>query len=176
MLVGKMVKLVPLERADLARSRAWANEMSLNEDILRVLPVAEEEQEKWYRNIVEDRSKIVFAIKTTKSGEHIGNTGLYHIDWIHRRAEFWIIIGEKRFWNKGLGAEATALMLAYGFHHINLARIFLHVSEDNKRALSTYKKLNFVLEGRLREHYFINGRYANILVMAILRRDYGLAK
>lgn len=176
MLIGKAVRLVPLEKGDLASTRAWANDMSLNEDILRVLPVSEEDQAKWYENLLEDRSRIVFAIKNSKSGEHLGNTGLYHIDWIHRRAEFWILIGDKRSWNRGLGAEVVLLMLLYGFHHLNLNKIYLHVSENNKRALSLYRKLKFVEEGRLMEHYYISGRYVNILVMAMLRSHYDCAK
>lgn len=176
MLIGKAVRLVPLEKAHLASTRAWANDMSLNEDILRVLPVFEEDQAKWYQNLLEDQSKIVFAIKSSKSGEHLGNTGLYHIDWIHRRAEFWILIGHKKFWGKGVGAEVVSLMLLYGFHHLNLNKIYLHVSERNNRALGLYKKLKFLEEGRLMEHYYISGRYVNILVMAMLRSDYDCAK
>jgi RimJ/RimL family protein N-acetyltransferase len=176
MLSGKTIKLVPLDKSDLELSRAWANDPSLNQDILRVLPVAQEDQERWYRSILEDQSKIVFAIKTTKDGEHIGNTGFYCIDWIHRRAQFWILIGQKGFWNQGVGAEATSLMVKYGFRHLNLAKIHLHVSENNERALRLYRKLNFITEGRMREHYFIDGRYVNVLIMSILRRDYGLGE
>ena len=176
MLVGQKVKLVPLEKFDLVQTQIWANDISLNENILRVLPVTQDHQEKWYRKIVEDRTKIVFAIKNLKDDEHIGNTGFYNIDWVHRRTEFWILIGEKSYWSEGLGTECISLMLNYGFNRLNMNKIYLYVSENNTRAVNLYKKMNFVDDGRLKQHYFIDGRYIDVLVMSILRMEFDCEK
>jgi diamine N-acetyltransferase len=175
-LVGEKIKLVPLEKDDLAKSRSWVNDVSLNSRMLRVLPVTQGEQERWYQDIANDPSKIVFAIKTLKGKEHIGNTGLYHTDWIHRRAEFWILIGEQDFWKQGVGSEVVSLMQRYAFKSLNLNRLYLNVGVDNREAIALYRKLDFVQEGILREHYYIEGRYYDIVTMAILRNDYDAQK
>lgn len=172
MLIGKKIKLVPLEKEDLTKSLSWANDMSLNSKVLRILPVTRMEEEKWYQNIVEDPSKLVFAIKTITDSEHVGNTGLYHIDWISRRAEFWIIIGEENFHAKGVGMEVLSLMKRFAFHGLNLNRLYLHVAEDNDAAIHLYEKNQFNREGLLKEHHFVDGRYVNVLIMAALRRDF----
>jgi len=172
MLNGKRIQLVPLERGDLAKSQSWVNDPSLTPRMLRVLPVTQVDQERWYEGIVRDPSKIVFAIKTFDGQEHIGNTGLYHIDWIHRRAEFWILIGERDFWSKGIGAEVVSLMQGYAFKDLNLNKLYLNVGMDNKEAISLYKKLNFVQEGILREHYYMESRYVDTMTMGILKRDF----
>jgi len=171
MLIGEKIKLVPLEKEDLARTRSWANEASLNSKMLRVFPVTQMEQEKWYEDAVGDSSKVLFAVKTLKDEEHVGNTGLYHIDWIHRRAEFWILIGDRGFWRQGIGQEVGSLMQRYAFNGLNLNKLYLNVGADNSQAISLYKKLNFVQEGILRQHYYVEGRYLDVITMAILRRD-----
>lgn len=176
MLEGKKIKLVPLEKEHLPNSLLWANDMSLNSKMLRVLPVTKVDQEKWYQIIVEDPSKIVFAIKTLKEDKHIGNTGIYHIDWLHRRGEFWVLIAERNFWKHGIGEEVASLMQKYAFQNLNLNKLYLNVSVDNKEAVSLYKKLNFHQEGVLKEHYFIEGKYVDIITMAILRKNFNYEK
>ncbi|MDY6972103.1 MAG: GNAT family protein [Thermodesulfobacteriota bacterium] len=172
MVTGEKVKLVHLEREDLPRARAWVNDSFLQSRILRVLPVTEADQARWYEDIIHNPSKIVFAIKTLNGEQHIGNTGLYHIDWIHRRAEFWILIGERDFWKQGIGTEIVSLMLRYAFQNINLNKIYLNVGVDNQAAIALYKKLSFVQEGLLKEHYFIEGKYVDVATMRILKRDF----
>jgi len=116
MLDGKKVKLVPLEKKDLPKSLTWVNDSELNSRMLRVLPVTQLDQEQWYQDIVSDSAKIVFAIKTQDGAKHIGNTGLYCIDWIHRRAEFWILIGERDYWKRGIGEEIVSLIQQFSFN------------------------------------------------------------
>jgi len=175
MLNGEKIKLVTLEKEDLEKSRSWANNMNLQKKILRVLPVTQSDEELWYQEILRNSSKIVFAIKTFND-EHIGNTGFYYIDWIHRRAEFWILIGEENFLRRGIGSEVLSLMLIYGFHHLNLNRIYLYVGSDNIEAVDLYKKLGFVKEGILKSHYYIENKYIDVIIMSILRENYGYKK
>ena len=176
MLIGKKIKLIPLEKEDLSKSRSWVNDTSLASKLLRVLPVTQTDHEKWYQDIVQDPSKMVFAIKTLSDEEHIGNTGLYHIDWIHRRAEFWILIGEREYWKKGIGAEVVTLIQKFVFNNLNLNKLYLNVGKDNNEAIGLYKKLDFVEEGVLKEHYFIEGKYLDIITMSILKRDFNYEK
>jgi len=172
MLIGKQIQLVHLEKEDLPKSQTWVNDPALKVLMLRVLPVTRMDQEKWLEEIVRNPAKMVFAIKLLESGEHIGNAGFYHIDWLHRRAEFWILIGERGYWGRGVGAEVVALMQRFAFCDLNLNKIYLHVGSTNEKAVSLYQKLNFVTEGVLREHYFLDGKYHDVLAMSVLRQDY----
>jgi RimJ/RimL family protein N-acetyltransferase len=176
MLKGKQIKLVPLEKEDLGNSLLWANDMSLNSRMLRVLPVTKADQDSWYQSVVEDPSKVVFAIKTLKEDKHVGNAGIYHIDWVHRRGQFWILIADRDFRKRGVGEEVTGLMQKYAFDNLNLNKLYLNVSQDNKEAISLYEKLNFRREGIFQEHYFIEGKYVDIITMAILRKNFSYEK
>jgi RimJ/RimL family protein N-acetyltransferase len=103
--------------------------------------------------------------------QFIGVTGLRHIDVRNRHAEFGIAIGEKTAWGSGYGTEATRLIVRYAFETLNFNRIWLHVGEDNERAVRVYEKVGFRTEGRLRQDMFRDGRYWDSLVMAVLRDD-----
>lgn len=171
MLVRQNVRLVPLERRHLDATRAWANDPELRARILRVLPVGEQDQERWFDNLAANPSRLVFAVQERSEGVHLGNTGLYNIDFLHRRAEFWILIASAEHRGRGYGRAALGLMLDYGFDELNLNRVYLHVGADNAPAIALYEKAGFRPEGLLREHYFIQGRYVDVLVMSRLRKD-----
>lgn len=176
MLTGKQIHLVPLSSRHLAKTRDWANNPELNAGILRVLPVTEIEQQIWFENVCTDSGKIVFAIHLLENDEHVGNCGFYNLDHLHRRAELWLLIGEKNRHGKGLGQEATRLLLAYGFDFLNLNRIYLYVNQDHSQAVNLYEKAGFCAEGIMRKHYFIQGKYQNVLIMSILKDDYETTK
>jgi len=103
---------------------------------------------------------------------HIGVAGLHGIGLPNRNATFGIAIGEKAYWDKGYGTEATRLMLNYGFGTLNLHRITLWVFDFNSRGLHIYQKLGFVEEGRKRESVFRGGRYQDEILMGILESEW----
>ena len=49
-----------------------------------------------------------------------------------------------------------------------LARVELTVRVDNQRALELYRKLGFEVEGRNRRAMLVDGRFEDILTMALL--------
>lgn len=172
MLALDTVKLVPLDREHLENSFAWANDPALKPLMLRVLPVCWASHERWYNGIVSDPSKMVFAILQGEDLRHVGNTGLYHIDFLHRRAEFWIMVGDPGRQGKGIGSVATTLMLNFAFVHLNLHRLFLYVDIGNARARTLYARQGFTEEGMLRQHVFIEGAYRDVVVMSLLRKEF----
>ncbi len=78
--------------------------------------------------------------------KHIGNIKLEPIDFKNRKATIGILIGEKDYWGRGIGAEATALLVDYGFKDLNLKEINLGVRAQNKAAIRVYEKVGFKVE------------------------------
>ena len=89
----------------------------------------------------------------------IGTVSLENINYINRSAKLGIFIGEEKHRGKGIGKEAIQLILDYGFHYLNLNSIQLSVFAFNERAIACYKKCGFKEVGRLREAYYLNGKY-----------------
>jgi RimJ/RimL family protein N-acetyltransferase len=103
---------------------------------------------------------------------HIGNTDLHAIEPVTNAAEFGILIGEKEYWNKGYGREATRLMLKHGFEDLNLNRIYLYVFLENARAIKAYESAGFIKEGVLRQAMYKNGLYNDIVLMSVLHSEW----
>ncbi|MCJ7622204.1 MAG: GNAT family N-acetyltransferase, partial [Anaerolineaceae bacterium] len=50
--------------------------------------------------------------------------------------------------------------------------IYLHVYETNSRAVRSYEKAGFSVDGRLRQDRFLEGRYVDVLLMSILKDEW----
>jgi ribosomal-protein-alanine N-acetyltransferase len=125
-----------------------------------------------YDLVKNQSTDIQFSLFDKKSHQFIGLVGLHSINWLSRHAEFRILIGEKKFWGKGLGTEACQLCLAYGFEALNMNKIWLGVNTENKKAYESYLKAGFKSEGVLRSELFRNGRYYDIARMSLLLNEY----
>jgi RimJ/RimL family protein N-acetyltransferase len=105
-------------------------------------------------------------------GEAVGVASLFGFDLFAGHAEAGIsLVAEAR--GRGVGTAAMRLLVEFGFVRRNLRRIHLQVIASNAGALRSYEKAGFAVEGRLREHAWVRGRYEDIVLMAILRSEYG---
>ena len=71
---------------------------------------------------------------------------------------------------------ATFLLVRHAFETLNLNRVWLHVYEDNPRAVRVYEKVGFKKEGVLRQESFRHGRYWDTITMAVLREEWPAAQ
>jgi len=53
---------------------------------------------------------------------------------------------------------------------LNLNKITLEVIETNHNALKLYRKIGFIEEGRLRKHYYSDGKYFDIIILSIFKQ------
>jgi RimJ/RimL family protein N-acetyltransferase len=113
-----------------------------------------------------------FTIRTLADDRLIGLIGLYTIFWLHREAFMGINIGERAYWGKGYGTDALRVLLRYGFEELNLQRISLSVLEGNERAMRSYEKCGFRLEGRERHAWAYDGRRWDEIFMGLLREEW----
>lgn len=113
-----------------------------------------------------------FMIRTLEDDRIIGEIGLDGVLWSHGNAWVGISIGEKEYWGRGYGTDAMRVLLHYAFTELNLHRISLSVFEYNPRAIRSYEKAGFVLEGREREAIARGGKRWDMIYMGILREEW----
>lgn len=85
----------------------------------------------------------------------------------NRCATFAVVIGPEHQ-SRGLGTEATSLMMNYGFTELGLHRIELMVNADNSRGIAAYQRAGFEQEGLLRSKLFYGGQFHDQILMAAL--------
>ncbi len=176
MLYGAKVRLRAPEKRDLPLFVRWLNDPEVKRYLTRYWPLSLAEEERWFENLLTRKDSDRVLVIETEEGKPIGNIGLHNIDWKNRKAVLGIFIGEKDYWNKGYGTDAIKTLLRFAFEELNLNRVELRVFEFNARAIRCYEKCGFVLEGRLRQSLFRDGRYHDELVMAVLRDDWSAQK
>lgn len=173
-LKGEKISLRSLKKEDLHGPYFdWLND----QDVTRFMesgkfPNSEENMMNFYNNIVNSRDNILLAIVTNHENKHIGNIKLGSINWIHRRAEIGIMIGDKTEQGKGYAAEAIKLLLDHAFSKLNLRKIILGVISENTAAVKLYQKIGFKTEGTAREEMYYDGKYHDMIYMGILKCEY----
>ena len=63
------------------------------------------------------------------------------------------------------------MMIKYAFEEAGLHKLMLRVLAENDRAVRSYEKAGFVKEAYLRDEVFLEGRYKDVIYMAVLRED-----
>ncbi|MFX1495312.1 MAG: GNAT family N-acetyltransferase [Promethearchaeota archaeon] len=173
-----MVYLKELSKKDIPLINKWRNDPEVIDFLggpFRYINI--EIEEAWFETYLKNRDKQVRCSIFLDSDEKlIGLVSLLDIDHISKSAEFHIMIGDKKNYDKGYGTEATKLMLNHAFNNLNLNRIYLKVLEDNLRAIKIYDKCGFKKEGVLRSAVYKNGSYKNLIIMSILKKEFVLIK
>jgi RimJ/RimL family protein N-acetyltransferase len=114
----------------------------------------------------------LFMIQKLEDDCKIGFIGLDGINWQARNGWIGIGIGERQEWGKGYGTDAFRILIRFAFQELNLRRLSLNVFEYNPRAIRSYEKLGFQVEGREREWLRRNGRRWDLIYMGLMRRDW----
>jgi len=173
-LAGRNVYLRPLRDVDVGpRYQGWLND----EEVCRynshaVFPNTESRMREYVRWAQETREAVVLAVIWRESHTHIGNIGLLDIDWIARSANFVILLGDKAYWNKGVGSDAGLALVRYGFERLNFHRIYCGTSADNLGMQGLARRLGMQPEGIRRQAAYKMGRYVDLMDFGVLRSEF----
>jgi RimJ/RimL family protein N-acetyltransferase len=114
-----------------------------------------------------------WAIHERSSGKLIGASALMDFEGsAHRFAYFRIVIGEKPFWGRGYGREATVLSVAEGFERLGLDEVKLEVFSTNERAIRAYRHVGFQQTGEHREWLGRDRFELHVIEMSIYRGEF----
>lgn len=165
------------EPEDTARVTDWINDPRIRKHLAsRVFPLTQQAEREWLlRANVDPRQSaaehVILLFGLRGSADPIGSTG-FGINWIVRRAEWGILIGDPANWNQRFGREAARRMLQYAFEELNLNRVELRVHTGNIAGIKAYEAAGFVREGTLRQAAWTDGRFDDVHVMSVLREEW----
>jgi len=164
---------------DLKNIIDWKGNRSLADKIMSNTQVLDQNSaQKWLKKNEEDKNQVIKGIFHLNHDQNIfvGIVRLMFIDFYSKTAELGIFIGEDDLRGKGIGGEALRLILNYAFLKLELNKVYLRVTETNSKAINLYKKYNFKVEGRLKEHYYnlSSNKYENIIYMGLFRQSHSI--
>ena len=112
-----------------------------------------------------------FAIHPKGEKEPVGVISLINVSDANGSADLSIIVGDPDDRDRGYGADAISTILRYAFEDLNLNRVGLSVFEFNEPAVTTYEKLGFKKEGRLRDAIQRDDDFCDAILMSVLREE-----
>ncbi|OHX68386.1 GNAT family N-acetyltransferase [Flammeovirga pacifica] len=169
-----MITLKTLSKSDIFPFHNWINDDDVIKYSLSLFRKinTEKEIENWYSELMRNENDITLGIFLESTNKLIGYAGICGISETNKSGEYYIFIGEKKVWGKGIGTKVTEQILKIGFNDYKLNRIMLTVSEPNIGGLKAYEKSGFKIEERLREACFRDNEFHDKLIMSILKSEW----
>lgn len=149
------VWLEPLTKEHVAKTFTWISNPDMRSTFLVRGDITWAGHEKYFERAFVDPSQRLYAI--VYEGEHVGNCGFKHLDFVTGNGELWIYLGEADVRGKGIGEMATRLLLKEGVENLNLRTMQVHVAEGNDRAYRLYLRVGFVLAGAAGAEWEVHG-------------------
>ncbi len=184
-LAGHLVVLRPFRDGDLPAMRAVVSDPegrllsgSVHDPAAARAPLTPDEElilSNWYQTRGDQPDRLDLAVADQATGECVGEVVLNQWDPGNESCNFRILIGPAGR-GRGLGTEATRLIVGYGIERLGLHRISLEVYAFNPRARRVYEKAGFRAEGVLRESLRYNGAWVDATVMSVLAGEWAAAR
>jgi RimJ/RimL family protein N-acetyltransferase len=127
---------------------------------------------QWYATRASCDDRLDLSIVELASGAWAGEVVLHDLQADDRNCRFRILLARRELYDRGLGTEATSLVLAHAFETVGLHRVELEVLADNPRARHVYDKLGFVDEGTRRQSLLWEGAFVDTAVMSMLATEW----
>lgn len=173
MLTGQSIELRALEEQDLQLVMSWRNQPEVRRFFLNKSLLSIAGQQRWFAHYLNDHSRQIFIAQKKADHKPVGMIGLYEIDHANHNAEIGsTIVGDRSMWGKGIASEMISLLLEYGFVDLSLQRIYAVALDANLASQRVKEKCGFTKEGILRQAHYTNGRFEDVHLYAIIRKQW----
>lgn len=166
------VRLDPLALDHLPHVMTWVNDRDVMQYFAqRQERITEDEEKKYLDSLIASKSDRAFSIFTGDGhdeGAYVGQCSVNQIYWPARNGRVFLVV-RKAMQGKGFGSKALTALVERAFEEMNLHKLWLIVRRDNRSAQAMYLRAGFEFEGMLRDEYCVQGRFFDMVRMAILR-------
>lgn len=171
----KNVLLRPYRRSDLPGILSWTNDTEATRYLTEIFdqPYTEKNGEDFLNYALSGGSeRMMFVMADPVTEEYWGQISLERISRRDGTAEVGVLLAKEEHRGKGIGREALSLLLRYAFDTLGLRRVELTVFAENSRARLCYLKAGFTEEGVARQKTWKNGKFHDVVSMAVLRDEW----
>jgi ribosomal-protein-alanine N-acetyltransferase len=133
-----------------------------------------------YLDTVEKEGSIFLAIYLDRDGalgkvekedkKFIGTLKIYGMDFLAKRAEIGIAIGDKSEWGRGHAATAIRIACGYIFNTLGFRKIVAGYIANNVGMERAFLKNGFQIEATFKEHLHFEGHYVDHIFVSKFNR------
>ncbi|MDP2586435.1 MAG: GNAT family N-acetyltransferase [Candidatus Komeilibacteria bacterium] len=153
-----------------AEYAGWLKDPEVNK-FLETRDSSIEDLQNFIQKQINDQNSLFYGIFDKSNDKHIGNLKLEPIDWPNKKAVFGILLGDKNYWGKGIGTEATQLIVDYAFGDMGLEQIQLGVIDSNHRAIRVYEKVGFKVTEIKKQSVHHDDAVYDEVIMRVLKNN-----
>ena len=169
---GYRVQLRPIRLDDVDRMMTWVNDPDVTGNFATMGHITREQEVAYLEHILVSDADRLFAIESADDGTYLGNVGIHKIFWPAKNGRLGLVVGKRDVQGRGLGQEALRLIIAYGFRELGLHKLWVVHYHTNARMRHVVGKLGFVEEGVLRDEYFHEGTWHDMVRHSLLEPEF----
>lgn len=162
--------LKPIEEEDLENLL----ELQWDKDVvqhMKFFPLSMDNQRSWIKSLGRERLAFSMFSKNEGVSEFVGLATLNNIDQVNQRAS-WGMKLKSGLPGRGIGFEASLMIMHYAFHFLNLVKIHADYIDDNKASEGLVNKIGLRQEGVLVKHLYHRGKFHDLILVGILKEEF----
>ncbi len=174
-MMEKSIYFRCFEEEDINSIYEWKNDDELNAMTVGLnRKVCRDDVAAWVRSkMPHNPYEAYWAICSVKTKKIIGYAQLTQIHFINRTANFsGIVIGDKNYHSGLPWIETYLFIMEYAFERLGLNRLYGHSILGHKQTNAIGPILFWTREGILRQAAYKNGKYHDLVLNALLSKDY----
>lgn len=165
------IQLIPLGTNHIDYVMSWINDPEIVFYFSSMKKVFSREEElEFIKNMIDSKNDEVFSV--FDEGNYIGQVSINKIDRTQSKQGRLFLAVKKEYQGKGYAHEIIKRIQGIAFEEMGLNRLYLIVRPLNYKGLQLYHRCGFRQEGVLRELYQLNGEFIDMVLMAIIKRDW----
>lgn len=151
---------------------SWLNDPKVNR-YLETRKTTIDEVKKYIKEKNKNPNCLFLGIFLKENNKHIGNIKLEPINFSLYNTTLGLLVGDKNYWGRGIGTEATKLLVNYAFQKLNLKEVNLVVISENIAALKVHEKVGFKVDKIERNSIRHGKKLFDTVWMSIKQKDIG---
>lgn len=145
---------------------AWRNAEWIRANMYTDHIISIDEHRAWFaREQVNDSSAHLIC---ERHGISVGCVNFVQIDKKNQKASWGFYLGEEKG-PRGMGSAMEYLALEYAFNDLGLRKLCCEVFAFNQPVIKLHAKFGFQEEGVFSRHVLKNGRYEDVVALAIFK-------
>lgn len=165
-LSSERLQFVPIEAHSLEDLFAYGSDEAVSKYIGWPLFKTFEDAKVYHQSLIERVKKnthMYAGIRLKGSDKTIGTVMLFAFDHDAKNAELGYVL-HKSYWGQKIASEVIKMLCDYAEKELGLHRLHARVVDLNIGSSGVLLKNHFKEEGRLIDHYYIDGQYCDGLL------------
>jgi CMP-N-acetylneuraminic acid synthetase/RimJ/RimL family protein N-acetyltransferase len=127
--------------------------------------------EDYVINLKSSNNTYFFALYLKQNKEFIGTVKLGSIDWQLKTTDVGILIGNKKYWSRGLAKDAVFTASEFAFKKLGMRKLTAGCLSTNMAMCKCFERLGFKKEAVLRKKILFRGEFVDHFLYGIFKHE-----